>query len=116
MEQCARQSSSILASRILAPRVLALWILTCLAMLATVALVAPAGAQDKPRYGKPISEADIAPWNIDIRTPDGKGLPRKASRFTMPNVSRVTVPRRLAAQCMARWSAASDPSRRKSAC
>ncbi|WP_333839899.1 c-type cytochrome [Pelomicrobium sp.] len=26
-------------------------------------------------YGKPISEADIAPWNIDIRTPDGKGLP-----------------------------------------
>ena len=32
-------------------------------------------AQDKPRFGKPISEADIAPWNIDIRTPDGKGLP-----------------------------------------
>ena len=26
-------------------------------------------------YGKPISEADIAPWNIDIRTPDGRGLP-----------------------------------------
>ena len=25
--------------------------------------------------GAPISEADIAPWNIDIRTPDGKGLP-----------------------------------------
>ena len=32
-------------------------------------------AQDKPHFGKPISEADIAPWNIDIRTPDGKGLP-----------------------------------------
>jgi mono/diheme cytochrome c family protein len=29
----------------------------------------------KPRYGKPISEADIAAWNIDIRTSDGKGLP-----------------------------------------
>jgi S-disulfanyl-L-cysteine oxidoreductase SoxD len=29
----------------------------------------------KPRFGKPISEADIAPWNIDIRTSDGKGLP-----------------------------------------
>lgn len=27
------------------------------------------------RFGTPISEADIAPWNIDIRTPDGKGLP-----------------------------------------
>lgn len=30
----------------------------------------------KPRYGKPISEADIAAWNIDIRTSDGKGLPK----------------------------------------
>jgi cytochrome c len=30
---------------------------------------------DKPRFGKPISEADVAPWNIDIRTPDGAGLP-----------------------------------------
>ncbi len=27
------------------------------------------------KYGKPISEADIAPWNIDVRTADGKGLP-----------------------------------------
>jgi cytochrome c len=26
-------------------------------------------------FGQPISEADIAPWNIDIRTPDGRGLP-----------------------------------------
>ena len=30
---------------------------------------------DKPRFGKPISEADVAPWNIDIRTSDGHGLP-----------------------------------------
>ena len=30
---------------------------------------------DKPRFGKPITEADVAPWNIDIRTPDGLGLP-----------------------------------------
>jgi len=30
---------------------------------------------DKPRFGKPISEADLAAWNIDIRTPDGAGLP-----------------------------------------
>jgi len=26
-------------------------------------------------FGQPISESDIAPWNIDIRTPDGRGLP-----------------------------------------
>src|SRR5262245_1500373 len=26
-------------------------------------------------YGQPISETDVAAWNIDIRTPDGVGLP-----------------------------------------
>lgn len=30
---------------------------------------------DKPRFGKPITEADVAAWNIDVRTPDGLGLP-----------------------------------------
>ena len=37
----------------------------------------PASPAPKPSvgYGKPISEADIAPWNIDIRTSDGRGLP-----------------------------------------
>jgi cytochrome c len=30
---------------------------------------------DKPRFGQQISEADVAAWNIDIRAPDGKGLP-----------------------------------------
>jgi mono/diheme cytochrome c family protein len=30
---------------------------------------------DKPRFGKAISESDVAAWNIDIRTPDGQGLP-----------------------------------------
>jgi cytochrome c len=30
---------------------------------------------DKPRFGKPVSEADVAAWNIDVRTPDGQGLP-----------------------------------------
>jgi S-disulfanyl-L-cysteine oxidoreductase SoxD len=30
---------------------------------------------DKPRFGKAVSEADIAAWNIDVRTPDGAGLP-----------------------------------------
>ena len=32
-------------------------------------------ASPKPKFGKQISEADIAAWNIDIRTSDGKGLP-----------------------------------------
>jgi len=27
------------------------------------------------KFGKPITNADIAAWDIDIRTPDGKGLP-----------------------------------------
>jgi cytochrome c len=30
---------------------------------------------DKPHFGQPMSEADLAAWNIDIRTPDGRGLP-----------------------------------------
>ena len=33
------------------------------------------GQSGKPRFGKPISEGDIAAWNIDVRTPDGKNLP-----------------------------------------
>lgn len=32
-------------------------------------------AKPNVRYGKAIAEADIAPWNIDVRTPDGRGLP-----------------------------------------
>ena len=30
---------------------------------------------DNPRFGQPVSEADVAPWNIDVRTTDGQGLP-----------------------------------------
>ena len=30
---------------------------------------------DKPRFGHAISEDDLAAWNIDVRTPDGAGLP-----------------------------------------
>jgi len=33
------------------------------------------GQSGKPRFGKPISEGEIAAWNIDVRTPDGKNLP-----------------------------------------
>lgn len=30
---------------------------------------------DKPRLGQAVSEAQLAAWNIDIRTSDGRGLP-----------------------------------------
>jgi len=34
-------------------------------------------APDRPTvgFGHPISEADVVPWNIDVRTSDGLGLP-----------------------------------------
>lgn len=52
------------------PKVLAAAALLC------VAGFAQAGEPRPPvSYGKPISEADLAPWNIDIRTKDGVGLP-----------------------------------------
>lgn len=35
----------------------------------------PQSQSPTPRFGKSISEADIAAWDIDIRTSDGKGLP-----------------------------------------
>jgi len=47
--------------------------------LAAVGCATPRSAGTPPPptvgFGKPISEADIAPWNIDIRTSDGRGLP-----------------------------------------
>ena len=35
----------------------------------------PASPAPSPGFGQPISEADVARWNIDIRTRDGAGLP-----------------------------------------
>jgi cytochrome c len=32
-------------------------------------------AAPAPRLGQPITEAQLAKWNIDVRTPDGAGLP-----------------------------------------
>jgi len=37
-------------------------------------LASTANAADAPRFGQPITEADLAPWNISI-APDGVGLP-----------------------------------------
>jgi cytochrome c len=49
------------------------------------------GAATPPKpavgFGKPITEADIAPWNIDIRTSDGRGLP--AGRGTVAEGKKV---------------------------
>lgn len=46
-------------------------------LAATVLFVTPAFAQAKPpvHYGSAITEADVAALDIDIRGPDGKGLP-----------------------------------------
>jgi S-disulfanyl-L-cysteine oxidoreductase SoxD len=41
---------------------------------ALLLLTAPALAAESPHLGQPITEADIAPWAIDI-APDGQGLP-----------------------------------------
>src|SRR5512135_906094 len=49
------------------------------AMLASCASTSTTSGVNPPRpavaYGKPITEAQIAKWDIDVRTPDGKGLP-----------------------------------------
>jgi cytochrome c len=51
--------------------------------VAAAFIVAACGAQTASRpsgrpgvgFGQPIREADLAAWNIDVRTPDGLGLP-----------------------------------------
>lgn len=46
-----------------------------LALASATAAYAQSAKKPPAKYGKPIAEADIAAWDIDIRTPDGKGLP-----------------------------------------
>lgn len=50
------------------------------AVAGVAALLLACGASgqstSKAQFGKPISEADLAAWDIDIRTSDGKGLPK----------------------------------------
>lgn len=54
-------------------------IVVALAATAAFVFASAAHAQSSKRpaakFGKPIAESDIAAWDIDIRTPDGKGLP-----------------------------------------
>jgi S-disulfanyl-L-cysteine oxidoreductase SoxD len=45
-----------------------------LALLAVLIAAAPASAADAPQFGKPVTQADIAAWDISIG-PDGAGLP-----------------------------------------
>src|SRR5262249_57023164 len=80
----------------------------------------PPAASDA-RFGRPIAEADIAPWDIDIRTSNGKGLP--PGRGGVAEGKAVYDAKCLAChgpdakggRCTARWSAGSAPSRPKQA-
>jgi cytochrome c len=47
----------------------------CVAVFLVVSLPAAAADGTQPRLGKPINEADVAAWNIDVRGPDAAGLP-----------------------------------------
>ncbi|MEP6677699.1 MAG: cytochrome c [Betaproteobacteria bacterium] len=60
---------------ILAGAALAAAFATALTGCATAPSATSAGAKSDVRLGKPISAADLAAWDIDIRTSDGRGLP-----------------------------------------
>jgi S-disulfanyl-L-cysteine oxidoreductase SoxD len=49
-------------------------ILLAAAPAALIALASPVFAQQSPNLGKPISQEDLAPWDISVG-PDGAGLP-----------------------------------------
>jgi hypothetical protein len=46
-----------------------------LVLLSSVVLGTADAQSPNPRFGKPIADSDIAAWDIDIRTSDGRGLP-----------------------------------------
>jgi mono/diheme cytochrome c family protein len=52
-------------------------VLVVAAMTTACAVATPSRspATTEAKFGRPIAEADIAPWDIDIRTSNGKGLP-----------------------------------------
>lgn len=41
----------------------------------TVSTSGQGSAAPSPRLGQPVTEAQLAKWDIDVRTPDGRGLP-----------------------------------------
>lgn len=57
-------------------KVLAATVAVALAGCAAAPMSSTSGsAAPSPRLGQPITEAQLAKWNIDVRTPDGLGLP-----------------------------------------
>jgi hypothetical protein len=69
-----------------------------------------ASAADAPRFGQPITPADLAPWDISIGPdgvglPPGSGTPAQGAR-SMPSAdARTATLRRAAADRAAHWSA-----------
>lgn len=63
--------------------------ITCVLALASCATQEMSQPVAKPDFGfgKAIQESDISAWNIDIRTPDGKGLP--AGRGTVAEGKKI---------------------------
>jgi cytochrome c len=53
----------------------AVTVTACAGMDATSSSESKLEARPRAAYGKPISQAELASWDIDIRTKDGKGLP-----------------------------------------
>jgi cytochrome c len=57
-------------------KVLAATVAVALAGCAAAPMSSTSGsAVPSPRLGQPVTEAQLAKWNIDVRTPDGLGLP-----------------------------------------
>lgn len=52
------------------------WLAVAVAAVAGCATLGSAPVPDKPAArGQPVTEQDLAAWNIDVRTVDGRGLP-----------------------------------------
>ena len=81
-----------------------------LALAAAIALGLSVANADAPRFGQPISPADLAAWDISI-APNGVGLPpvvghrHKAPRFTPTADARSAMVRTAVEDRAGRWSA-----------
>ena len=79
-----------------------------LALTSALALgLSVADAADAPRFGQPITPADLAPWDISI-APDGIGLPPGSgtSTQTLTADAHSAMATRAVEGRAARWSAA----------
>ncbi|NUP86396.1 MAG: c-type cytochrome [Burkholderiaceae bacterium] len=48
------------------------WVFVAVAL---VSCSSPPKSSERPGFGQRVTERDLAAWNIDVRTPDGTGLP-----------------------------------------